>query len=118
MSSVLDTNRINVGDEVFGSDGGKVGEVAIVYPNYIVVEKGFFFPTDYSIPFSAIASSGGRQVFLTVTKDEALNRGWDVAPSDLEATATTPTIAAEDDVMTRTAVTGGDTVATGAEEIR
>jgi len=118
MSSTIDTNRINVGDEVFGSDGGKVGEVAIVYPNYIVVEKGFFFPTDYSIPYNAIASSGGRQVFLTVTKEEALNSGWDVAPADLEAVATTPTIASEDDVITGTAMTTGDAYATGSEEIR
>ncbi len=34
----------------------KVGTVAAVYPGYIVVEKGFFFPTDYYIPMSAVAS--------------------------------------------------------------
>jgi uncharacterized protein (TIGR02271 family) len=118
MSSVMDTSRINVGDEVFGSDGGKVGEVAIVYPAYIVVEKGFFFPTDYSIPYSAIASSGGRQIFLNVTKDEALNSGWNVAPADLEAATTTATIASDDDVLTRTGVRTGDAIATGAEELR
>jgi uncharacterized protein (TIGR02271 family) len=118
MSSVMDTNRISVGDEVFGSDGGKVGEVAIVYPAYIVVEKGFFFPTDYSIPYSAIASSGGRQVYLTVTKDEALNSGWDVAPADLETATTTATIASDDDVLTSTSLRSADGVATGAKEIR
>jgi uncharacterized protein (TIGR02271 family) len=113
MSSVMDTDRISVGDEVFGSDGGKVGDVAIVYPAYIVVEKGFFFPTDYSIPFSAIASSGGRQVFLAVTKDQALNSGWDVAPADLETATTTATVASDDDVITRAAIRGGDAIATG-----
>ena len=118
MSGTIDTNRINVGDEVFGSDGGKVGEVAIVYPSYIVVEKGFFFPTDYSIPYRAVTSSGGRQVFLTVTKDEALNSGWDVVPADLEAVATTSTVASDDDVVTRTAMSTGDAYATGADEIR
>jgi len=118
MSSVVDTNRISVGDEVFGSDGGKVGDVAIVYPAYIVVEKGFFFPTDYSIPYSAIASSGGRQVFLNVTKDEALNSGWDVAPADLETTATTATVASDDDVITGTSIRSGDAIATGTDELR
>jgi len=115
MSSVMDSNQLNVGDEVFGSDGGKVGEVAIVYPAYIVVEKGFFFPTDYSIPYSAIASSGGRQVYLNVTKHEALHSGWDVAPVDLE---TATTVASADDVLTSTSVRGANTLTAGAEEIR
>ncbi len=118
MSSVMDTNQLSVGDEVFGSDGGKVGEVAIVYPAYIVVEKGFFFPTDYAIPYSAIASSGGRQVYLNVTKDEALNSGWDVTPVDLETATTTATVASADDVLTSTSIRGADAMTAGAEEIR
>ena len=48
---------IITGAEVFGADGDKVGTVAAVYPGYIVVEKGFFFPTDYYIPMSAVASA-------------------------------------------------------------
>jgi len=118
MSSVMDTRQISVGDEVFGSDGGKVGDVAIVYPAYIVVEKGFFFPTDYSIPYSAIASSGGRQIYLNVTKDEALHSGWDVAPADLETATTTAAFAGSDDAITNTSIRSSDMVGTGAEEIR
>ena len=40
--------------DVYGSDGEKVGSIVAVYPNYLVVEKGFFFPTDYYIPVSAV----------------------------------------------------------------
>jgi uncharacterized protein (TIGR02271 family) len=80
---------IVTGAEVFGSDGAKVGTVSAVYPGYIVVEKGFFFPTDYYIPRSAIASSDDR-VYLTVAKEVALTQGWDVLSADLEtATAST-----------------------------
>ena len=68
------------GDEVFGADGEKVGSVVAVQPGYVVVEKGFFFPTDYSIPMSAIASNDDGRVYLSVGKDEALNQGWDAAP--------------------------------------
>ena len=39
--------------------------VAAVYPGYIVVEKGFFFPTDYYIPMSAVASYDNDRVYLT-----------------------------------------------------
>lgn len=70
--------------EVFGSDGEKVGSVSAVYPGYIVVEKGFFFPTDYYIPRSEVASNDGNRIYLAVSKNDALHRGWDKAPGDLE----------------------------------
>jgi uncharacterized protein (TIGR02271 family) len=72
---------ITEGTDVYGSDGDKVGSVVAVQPNYIVVEKGFFFPTDYYIPTSAIASYDDGKVYLNVTKDAALNQGWDAEPT-------------------------------------
>ena len=88
MSSSSYTNQINVGDEVYGSDGDKVGTVAEVQTGYIVVEKGFFFPTDYYIPTNAIASPSDGQIYLSTTRDAALNSGWDVVP-DIQATTMT-----------------------------
>src|SRR5918993_4031903 len=80
MSSSTGSSQINIGDDVYGSDGDKVGTVAEVQSSYIVVEKGFFFPTDYYIPTSAIASAGDGQINLNVAKDAALNSGWDTVP--------------------------------------
>lgn len=74
-------NYVREGAEVFGADGDKVGKVAAIEANYLIVEKGFFFPTDYYIPLNAIQSYNEEQVFLTTTKDEALNQGWDVQPA-------------------------------------
>lgn len=75
------------GTDVYGSDGDKVGSVVAVQSNYVVVEKGFFFPTDYYIPTSAITSYDDGKIYLSVTKDQALNEGWDVEPTgDLAAT--------------------------------
>ena len=85
MSTAFTDQEMMTGAEVFGADGEKVGNVAAVYPTYIVVEKGFFFPTDYYIPRSAIASYDGDQIFLTVAKDAALQSGWDAQPADLES---------------------------------
>ena len=51
------SSDIMTGTDVYGSDGEKVGTVAAVYPGYIVVDMGFFFPTDYYIPMSAVASA-------------------------------------------------------------
>ena len=87
MSSSSYANQISVGDDVYGSDGDKVGTVAEVQSNYIVVEKGFFFPTDYYIPMSAVASYDNDQVYLNLAKDAALNSGWDAQPTDLETSS-------------------------------
>ncbi len=77
------------GDDVYGSDGEKVGSVVAVQPNYVVVEKGFFFPTDYYVPTGAVANYEDGQIYLSVPKDEALNQGWDTEPTaDAYATTT------------------------------
>jgi len=70
------------GAKVYGADGEEVGTIANVGGSYIVVEKGFFFPKDYYIPVSAITTSNENAVHLSVTKDEALNQGWDQEPVD------------------------------------
>ncbi len=88
MSWTTESSQIMTGDEVIGSDGDKVGTVAEVQPNYIVVEKGFFFPTDYYIPMSAISSVAGGQVVLNVAKDAALHSGWDTVPDVVPMGAT------------------------------
>lgn len=80
MSWSSTTTQIQVGDDVYGSDGDKVGTIAEVQPTYLVVEKGFFFPTDYYIPLSAISQAGDGQVWLTVAKDTALHSGWETIP--------------------------------------
>src|SRR5215212_7472532 len=119
MSWSTESSQINVGDDVYGSDGDKVGTVAEVQPGYIVVEKGFFFPTDYYIPTSAIASASDGQVNLSTTRDAALNSGWDTVP-DVQTTASAATLgtaAATTDTWTDTDRMAAARVA-GDEEIR
>lgn len=86
MDRAADQDVLTEGTDVYGSDGEKVGRVISVYTNYVVIEKGFFFPTDYFIPIDAIASYDGDKAYLNVTKDEAMNRGWDIAPGEGDAT--------------------------------
>jgi len=75
------------GMDVVGSDGDKVGKIVEVHPDYVVVEKGFFFPKDHFIPTSAIGQVGAdEKVYLTVTKDEAMNQGWDNPPTSYAET--------------------------------
>lgn len=82
MDRTQSTWSIREGATVYAADGDKVGKVREIQGNYMVVEKGFFFPTDYFVPASAIASMDGDDVYLTVSKDDALNSNWSEMPSD------------------------------------
>jgi len=96
------------GMTVYGSDGDKVGKVIDVDPTYIVVEKGFFFPSDYYIPINAIADVTGDDIYLAVTKDDALNQSWDQVP--------VAGYAAETDFV-RDATSAAD-MSTGTDQVR
>jgi uncharacterized protein (TIGR02271 family) len=94
VSWSTESSQISVGDTVYGNDGRKIGSVAEVQPGYIVVEKGFFFPTDHYIPMSAVANASEGEVSLNVARDAALRSGWEIVPdtdgvlTDIDVTAT------------------------------
>jgi uncharacterized protein (TIGR02271 family) len=111
MDSTNQEWTITEGTDVVGSDGDKVGEVVAVQDNYVVVEKGFFFPTDYYIPTSAISNFDGEKVYLNVTKADALNQGWDTEP-----TATTTDTYVDETVGTTTGTTAGATTGTYVDD--
>ena len=72
---------IETGCDVIGSCGHKVGEIVDVEPTYIVVEVGFFHPSDLYVPKVAIGDLRADDVFLNLTKSEALHQGWDEEPA-------------------------------------
>ena len=89
--SVDRLNHVQPGATVHGSDGEKMGSIIEIGPDYVVVEKGLFFPTDYFVPTGAIASIDGDRVTLTMTRDEALAQGWETDPAErAPETAATP----------------------------
>ena len=79
------------GAEVYGAEGDKIGKVVAANESYIVVEKGFFFPSDHDIPVSAIANFDGQNVYLAVSKDQALNGEWGTVSTDYVETGTMAT---------------------------
>ena len=72
------TNAIAAGAEVVDVEGERLGSVIAAADDYIVADQGFFFPTDFYIPRSAIAEISDASVRLTVKKADALNQGWGV----------------------------------------
>jgi len=89
MRAMNDEFLVQAGDDVFGADGEKVGKVVELQGDYLVVEKGFFFPTDYYIPRAAVSGYDDGRVHLNVSKDEALNQGWDQPIADASGTYST-----------------------------
>jgi hypothetical protein len=95
MDEDLKANQINPGVDVFGSDGKKVGKVIAVDTLYVTVERGLLSKSDYYVPVSAVNNVNDEGVYLKLTKDDALNAGWDsipIVPSDAGEPPAAPTI--------------------------
>jgi hypothetical protein len=60
---------------VRGSDGKKLGKVIDVAEDYILVQRGFFFPKEFVLPTWAIARETLERVDLRVTAMEAESLG-------------------------------------------
>jgi uncharacterized protein (TIGR02271 family) len=62
--------QIQKGMVVYSSDRERLGKVVAVRAETIIVEKGFFFPTDYTCRTSDIESVNGDEVVLRLSKAE------------------------------------------------
>ena len=72
--------EINIGQDVLGSCGDKIGEVVDVLDDHIVVEKGFFNPEDIYIPKKEVSSFDEYHLRLRVTREEVMRSDWDQYP--------------------------------------
>ena len=72
-------NQIDAGWDAYGSDGQKSGSIYERQDDFLVVQKGVFFPKDLYVPTDAIerADAGEQRVYLNVVKDEVESMGWD-----------------------------------------
>lgn len=95
-----DQVTIAEGMDVLTADGENVGTIDAVNADYFVVEKGFFSPRSTYIPTSAIARVEQNQVYLTVTREDALNQepAWDVEPVARTGAASDDLRVEEDDL--------------------
>ncbi|HET7035520.1 MAG TPA: DUF2382 domain-containing protein [Thermomicrobiaceae bacterium] len=85
----LNLTDIQQGWDVMDVNGDKVGDVKEVNPDYLTVSKGFFFPSERYIPMQDVRSTRDDKVFLSVSKDELKQEGWDQPPVTTGRTTTT-----------------------------
>ena len=100
MSTSNEQWVVQPGTDVYGSDGTKVGSVDTIEGDFLVLRKGFFFPKDHYIPFTAIAGHTDDRIDLNITSDQAKNEDWGDT-----ATGTTTTTSYD----TAATTTGDDT---------
>ncbi len=62
---------------VHSCDNKHLGQIAEVYAKSFLLHKGFFFPKDRYIPYSAIATVDHNQVRLKVSASEAQEMMWE-----------------------------------------
>jgi hypothetical protein len=91
MDGIREHWTFEEGNDVVGADGEKIGEVIAVHQHYVRVQQGLFHPVDYYIPTTAIANCDGDTITLNVTKDAALDQGWDAVPTEAVISATDTT---------------------------
>ncbi|HVC33786.1 MAG TPA: DUF2171 domain-containing protein [Chloroflexota bacterium] len=77
---------VEPGWAICGSDGKQVGKVDEVGQNYLLMKKGFLFPKDVYIPFSAVERVQPNQVVLNVPDDQVAKEHWEHPPAALSAT--------------------------------
>ncbi len=81
----MDNEPITSGADVLDSEGERMGNVIAAAVDYIVVEQGFFFSTDFYIPRTVIDKIEDAIIHLTITKQDALTAGWTVTRADASA---------------------------------
>jgi uncharacterized protein (TIGR02271 family) len=79
----MNYDQVAQGWTVYDSNDDKVGDVAEVGANYLLVQKGLIFIKDVYVPMSAVASAdpGTTSVYLNTTKSAVENMGWDEPPT-------------------------------------
>lgn len=69
-------NEIRNGMVAYGSDGEKLGKVIEAGNNEFVIEKGFFSPKDYLLPYSCIDRIEGDDFHLNLTRAQITKGKW------------------------------------------
>ena len=78
-----DVGQIQDGWSAYDANGEHIGDAIEVGSDYVLVQKGMFFPKDLYIPLSAVTSvdAANANFFVDVTKENVEMLGWDSPPS-------------------------------------
>lgn len=72
-----------LGQDVFDTDGNKLGQVQARFERYVLVERGGLFGKAYYVPHSAISRNVGKALYLTLSERGLREEGYGEVPGDL-----------------------------------
>jgi uncharacterized protein (TIGR02271 family) len=77
--------NLNEGMTVYSNDGEKLGKITNLFDDYFVVEKGLFFPRDFTLRYEDIQDIRDDSVYLSISQSTFLSwrdesySGWQQA---------------------------------------
>jgi len=78
--------QFHKGEDVFDSNGQKVGTISDFGTEHLDVSAGFLGIEHLYVPFSEIAREHNDQVFLNVPRDQIRGKGWQQQPTGYAST--------------------------------
>lgn len=66
--------------KVYASDGKQVGHVAEIYEDSFLIHKGYLFPIDRYIPYSAISGVEENEIRLSLNSEQVQDAFWKKRP--------------------------------------
>ena len=93
MAQTIIVDKIRAGWPAFDVRGEKIGDVAEIGSDYVLVVKVLFLPTDLYIPLSRVVSLDEAQSTfeVNVPKEKVEAMGWQDPPADANWDATDAT---------------------------
>lgn len=91
---LLLSQHVTVGQQVYDTQGAHLGKVAVRFPLYLLIERGWLFPRVYYVPLSLVAQVKGPSLWLNVS--EATLKAEDFAQVPMEINDTPAPPASED----------------------
>lgn len=76
-------DNFHLGQDVFDTDGNKVGKVQARFERYVLVESGGLFGRAYYIPRDVLSQSRDGSALVGLSKDGLREAGWNNVPDDL-----------------------------------
>ena len=76
--------QARVGQQVYDTQGTLVGNVAVRFPFYILIERGRIFPRVYYVPLSLVERSEGSALWLSVSEETLKERDYAQVPQGID----------------------------------
>ncbi|HEU5379047.1 MAG TPA: hypothetical protein VFV38_26790 [Ktedonobacteraceae bacterium] len=74
---------VTVGQRVYDTQGVRVGKVAVRFPLFILIERGWIFPRVYYVPLSVIDQIEGPLLWLNVSEATLKARDYAQVPQEI-----------------------------------